>query len=290
MKQSLIQLHISVLLAGFTGVFGVLIQLNELPLVWYRMGITFITLIFILVLRKQKLQLAFRKIMILIGIGMLIALHWVLFYASIKFANVSIGLVCFAATSLFTALIEPLLNNTQWKKAELLLGLLSLLGIYIIFQFDIRYRTGILFGLSSALIAALFSVLNKKNITTAAPQTIMLFEMGGGFLFLTLLLPGYVLCFPDAKWIPSFADIFWLLILAWFCTVLAMELMLKALHNVSAFTQNLTLNLEPVYGILLAFIIFHENRYLQNTFYVGMACIAFSVAIQMQRIVKGRKH
>ncbi|RTL48263.1 MAG: EamA family transporter [Sphingobacteriales bacterium] len=290
MKQSLIQLHISVLLAGFTGVLGVLIQLNELPLVWYRMGITFITLLLILIIQKQKLELGFRKIMLLLSIGILIALHWVFFYASIKFANVSIGLVCFAATSLFTALLEPLLNSTPWRKAELLLGILSLLGIYIIFQFDIRYRTGILFGLGSAIIAALFSVLNKKNIATAPPQTIMLFEMGGGFLFLTCLLPAYIVHFPDAKWIPSLTDVFWLLILAWFCTVLAMELMLKALHNVSAFTQNLTLNLEPVYGILLAFLVFHENRYLQNTFYVGMACIALSVGIQMRRIVNGRSY
>ena len=158
MKQSLIQLHVSVLLAGFTGILGVFIQLNELPLVWYRMGITFITLLCILVLRKQKLQLPFRKTMVLTGIGMLIALHWVFFYASIKFANVSIGLVCFAATGLFTALLEPLFNRVPWKKAELLLGLLSLIGIYIIFQFDIRYQTGILFGIVSAIISVNCSV------------------------------------------------------------------------------------------------------------------------------------
>ncbi|MDE3125732.1 MAG: EamA family transporter, partial [Bacteroidota bacterium] len=157
MKQPLIQLHMSVFLAGFTGILGVLIQLNELPLVWYRMGITFLTLLFILFFKKQSLQLSLHNIFILIGIGMLIALHWVLFYASIKFANVSVGLVCFAATSLFTAILEPIFNKTAWKKAELALGLFSLFGIYIIFQFDIKFRTGILFGIASAMIAALFS-------------------------------------------------------------------------------------------------------------------------------------
>jgi len=286
MKQSLIQLHISVLLAGFTGILGVFIQLNELPLVWYRMGITAITLLFILLWRKQAFAITPWKILLFLGIGVLIALHWVFFYASIKLANVSIGLVCFAATSFFTAVLEPLFNRKKAHTVEVGLGLLSLLGIYIIFQFDVKFRTGILFGLGSALIAALFSIFNKKNIHKAAPQTIMLIEMTGGFLLLTILLPFYLQQNPTAKWIPTIPDLFWLLILAWLCTVLAMELMLKALRNISAFTQNLTLNLEPVYGILLAFILFHENKYLNSSFYWGIFCIALSVIIQMRRVTK----
>jgi drug/metabolite transporter (DMT)-like permease len=286
MKQSLIQLHISVLLAGFTGILGDFIQLNELPLVWYRMGITAFTLLIILLWRKQTFAITPRNIFLFLSIGELIALHWVFFYASIKLANVSIGLVCFAATSFFTAVLEPLLNRKKAHAVEVGLGLLSLLGIYIIFHFDVKFRTGILFGLGSALISALFSIFNKKNIHKEAPQTIMLIEMTGGFLLLTILLPFYLQQNPTAKWIPTMPDLFWLLILAWLCTVLAMELMLKALRNISAFTQNLTLNLEPVYGILLAFVLFHENKYLNSSFYWGIFCIALSVIIQMRRVTK----
>ena len=286
MKKALINLHISVFLAGFTGVLGKLILLNEGLLVWYRIMITVITLFIWLSWKKRIAKISPSNVWKLLGIGTLIALHWVCFYGSIKTANVSIGLICFASVGLFTAILEPWMTGKKFSPAEIGLGLISLLGIYLIFHFDTRYRTGILIGIASALLGAVFSVLNKKNVDIAPPQTIMLYELSGGVLLLTLCMPVYLYYFPTDYIFPSISDWGWLLVLSWLCTVLAMDLMLQALKKVSAFTQNLSMNLEPVYGILLAFIIFKENKNLDNSFYLGFSLIALSVVLQMARVVK----
>lgn len=290
MKSALIKLHTAVFLAGFTGVLGVLITLNEALLVWYRILITVISLFLLLLLKKELQKLSITKAIQLMLIGALIAIHWVCFYGSIKYANVSIGLVCFASTGLFTALLEPLLTSKQFSFAEVLLGLLSLLGIYLIFHFDARYRTGIFIGIVSAVFAALFSVFNKRNISMVAPKTMMLYELGGGVLLLTVLMPFYLQKFPATHLLPTLSELGWLLVLSWFCTVWAMDLMLQALQKVSAFTQNLSLNLEPVYGILLAFVLFHEQQQLQASFYWGFSLIALSVLLQMMRVMHLKKN
>lgn len=289
MKQALIKLHISVFLAGFTGVLGKLITLNEGLLTWYRIMITVLTLFMILSWKKKLARVSEKNVWKLLGIGCLIALHWVCFYGSIKIANVSIGLICFASVGLFTAILEPLLTSKKFAWSEVGLGLVSLLGIYLIFHFDTRYRTGILLGTASAVLGALFSVLNKKNVNVAPPQTLMLYELSGGLLILTICMPLYLHYFPTDYIFPGLNDWGWLLILAWLCTVYAMDLMLQALQKVSAFTQNLTLNLEPVYGILLAFILYKENENLSTSFYIGFALIALSVALQMMRVIRKKK-
>lgn len=289
MKQALIKLHISVFLAGFTGALGVLIQLNEGILVWYRILLTVVTLFVWLSWKKSIEKIAALTVWKLLGIGSLIALHWVCFYGSIKASNVSIGLVCFASVGLFTAILEPLLTYKKFSWAEVGLGMISLLGIYLIFHFDARYRTGILIGIASALLAALFSVLNKKKVDIVPPKTLMLYELSGGLLILTLLMPVYLHYFPTTYIFPTLSDWGWLLALSWLCTVLAMDLMLQALKKISAFTQNLSLNLEPVYGILLAFILFKENEKLNNSFYMGFSLIVLSVVLQMLRVVSRKQ-
>lgn len=289
MKQALIKLHISVFLAGFTGALGVLIQLNEGLLVWYRIMITAVTLFAWLSWKKRIEKISAVSVWKLLGIGTLIALHWVCFYGSIKVSTVSIGLVCFASIGLFTAFLEPLLTAKKFSWSEIGLGLISLLGIYLIFHFDSRYRTGILIGIASALLGALFSVLNKQNVNIAPPQTLMLYELSGGLLILTLCMPVYLHYFPVKYIFPTLSDWGWLLALSWLCTVLAMDLMLQSLKKVSAFTQNLTLNLEPVYGVFLAFILFKENQKLGHSFYVGFSLITLSVVLQMLRVVKRKR-
>lgn len=289
MKQALIKLHISVFLAGFTGVLGALIHLNEGLLVWYRIMLTVVTLFVWLGFKKRIAKIPPAMVWKLFGIGSLIAWHWVCFYASIKMANVSIGLVCFASVGLFTALLEPLLTHKSFNLSETALGLISLLGIYLIFHFDSRYRTGIIIGIVSALLGALFSVLNKKYVEVAPPQTLMLYELSGGLVILTLLMPVYLWYVPPVYIFPTWSDWGWLWVLSWLCTVFAMDLMLQALKKVSAFTQNLSLNLEPVYGILLAFVLFKENRQLSDSFYIGFSLIALSVALQMLRVVKHKR-
>jgi drug/metabolite transporter (DMT)-like permease len=282
-RKALLQLHVSVFLAGFTGILGVLIELNEGLLVWYRMAITVVTLLALLVLRKKWQHLPFTQVKKLLGIGMLIALHWVFFYGSIKMANVSIGLVCVAGAGLFTALLEPLFLKVKIKWPEVALGLLSLLGIFLIFKFDARYRLGIGLGIVSAILASIFSVLNKKEVGKQPAQMMMVYELTGGLFLLTLLMPFYLNYFNVVKVFPTLSDIGWLLILSWLCTVLAMDLILQALKKVSAFTQNLTLNLEPVYGILLAFLVYQENKQLGTSFYLGISCIVLSVVFQIAR-------
>jgi drug/metabolite transporter (DMT)-like permease len=284
MKKALTQLHVAVLLAGFTGILGALIQLNEIWLVWYRIAITVVTLLLAASLLKQSLRIASASAFRLMGIGAIIALHWVFFYGSIKLSNVSIGLICFASVGLFTSLLEPLINKTPFAPAEMLLGVLSLVGIYIIFHFDSRYRTGIIMGSLSSLLAAVFSVLNKRNVTSFSPRLMLFYEMTGGVLALSLLMPLYLHFFPAGNSKPSLMDFGWLLILSWACTILAMDLMLKSLQHISAFTQTLTLNLEPVYGIAMAWFFFKENQQLNTSFYLGFALIVISVALQMVRV------
>ena len=285
MKQALIKLHISVFLAGFTGILGVLIHLNEMTLVWYRIMITVVSLSVLFALTKKSTKIPKKQAVHFFLIGTLIALHWVAFYGSIKLSNVSIGLVCFSATGLFTALLEPILVTKKLQWTELGLGLLSLLGIYLIFHFDERYQTGIVVGIVSAFLAALFSVLNKKQVADAEPTVMMLYELTGGLVILTLLMPAYGYFFPETSIVPSVSDLGWLLVLSWLCTIVAMQLMLDSLKKVSAFTQNLSLNLEPVYAIIMAFILFDENKYLSNSFYYGVGLIILSVILQMARML-----
>lgn len=288
MKQALIKLHISVFLAGFTGILGKLIQLNEGLLTWYRIGITVVTLFAWMTWKGKLERIAAADVWRLLGTGALIALHWVCFYGSIKASNVSIGLVCFASVGLFTALLEPLMTDKQFSWREVGLGLISLLGIYLIFHFDGRYRTGIFLGVISAVLGALFSVLNKRYVHVASPQTMMVYELSGGLTILSVLMPLYLAWFPVQTILPSAQDWLWLLILAWLCTILAMDLTLQALKKVSAFTQNLTLNLEPVYGILMAFFFFSESKDLRNSFYAGFTLIALSVILQMWRVRRNK--
>jgi drug/metabolite transporter (DMT)-like permease len=247
------------------------------------MAITVVTLLALLVLGKKWQHLPFSQVKKLFGIGMLIALHWVFFYGSIKMANVSIGLVCVAGAGIFTALLEPIILKVKIKWPEVALGALSLLGIILIFKFDARYRLGIGLGIVSAILASIFSVLNKKEVDKQPAQMMMVYELTGGLFLFTLLMPFYLNYFNVAKVFPSLSDIGWLLILSWLCTVLAMDLILQALKKVSAFTQNLTLNLEPVYGILLAFIVYQENKQLGTSFYLGISCIVLSVVFQIAR-------
>ncbi len=289
MKSTLLKLHIAVFLWCFTGVLGRLITLNEGLLVWWRLLITIVTLASIMIFRKEFTKISYSAVFRLFGIGFLVALHWICFYGSIKVANVSIALICLSSSGLLTALLEPLMLKRKPVIAELALGLLAVIGIYLVFHFDTRYRTGIIIGILSALLSVLFSIMNKKAVADIAPKTMMFYELTGGFLMLTCVMPIYLQYFPSKDLMPSLNDWGWLLILSWFCTVLAMNLSLQALKKISAFTQNLTLNLEPVYGIILAFAVYGEHKELKGSFYIGFMLILLAVVIQMLRVVKMKK-
>lgn len=285
-KKALIQLHVAVFLWGFTAVLGRLISLNEGLLVWWRMFITIITLLVLRFAQKEMEWIPIKDALKIAGVGTLVALHWVAFYGSIKMANVSIALTCMAASGVFTALAEPIAFRKKLDWFELFLGGVALVGIALIFHFNPRYKWGILVGLLSVLLAVVFSIGNKKLVGKFSAKTISVYELGGGWLAWTILLPFYCLIQPTFTFWPTRSDWGWLLIMAWFCTVLSVHLSLLALRHISAFTQNLTLNLEPVYGILLAFAIFHENEELSKGFYWGFALIALAVLLQMVRLLR----
>ncbi|HEV2354044.1 MAG TPA: DMT family transporter, partial [Puia sp.] len=202
--------------------------------------------------------------------------------------NVSVGLLCFSAVGFFTAIIEPLVLRHRLDVVELFLGLLVIAGIFFIFQLDPRYKTGIAIGLLSSLLASIFPVLNKRILRRVAAETVTLYELSGGFLVLTVLMPIYLWLLPAPSLVPGLADLGWLLILSWACTVLAFNLGLLALQRISAFTVSLTYNLEPVYGIVLAFLIFREDKYFNKGFYLGLVIILSSILLQTIRLWRRR--
>ena len=288
-KRSLIQLHVFVFLAGLTAPIGNLIQLNGLILVFYRMLLTVVALLPIYMMQQQSSPISFKDKGKLMLIGVLIAIHWVCFYGSIKLANVSIALVCISSVGIFTAILEPLIFKSKLIWNDILIGLLSLIGILFIFQFDIHFRTGILVGLASALFASIFTIINKRLTVQYTTQTIQTFEMLGGFGFLAIVILSINAYQHNAFVIPTQRDWFWLIILALVCTVLANHLMLNALKRISAFTLNVTLNLEPVYGIIIAILLFQEHKQMGKGFYIGIVLIAISVMLQMFRVLRQQK-
>lgn len=289
MRKAFLQLHIAVFLAGFTGVLGKLISLNEGLLVWYRLLITVATLWILYMLQKKIRTQSLKTIVQLSIVGMIAALHWVTFYASIKWANVSVALVCFSSIGFFTAICEPVILKHRVRISEILLGLLTIAGIFLIFHFDPRYKAGIIVGIVSALLGSIFPIFNRRFVRKMTSENLMLFELTGGFILLTLLLPFYLKFVTKVVLFPDWMDLIWLLILSWLCTIVAFNLMTKSLQKISAFTVNLTYNLEPLYGILLAFIIYKEHKTLNEGFYWGLGLILLSIIIQSVIIYSERK-
>lgn len=286
MKKAFLQLHIAVFLAGFTGILGRLITLNEGMLVWYRLMLTAATMWILSGLLKKLQKIPLVDILKISGVGFIAAMHWVTFYGSIKYSNVSVALVCFSSIGFFTALFEPLILNKRINKVELLLGLVTLSGIYIIFHFDSQYKTGIIIGIISAILASLFPIFNREFLKRINVETMLTWQQTGGLLVLSVLLPFYLQKFPIETFIPSLENIGWLLVLSWICSVIAFQLSSNALKRLSAFTVNLTYNLEPVYGIILAFMVYKENQFLSKWFFVGFAIIAAALIIHLIMLVK----
>ncbi len=289
MRKAFLQLHIAVFLAGFTGVMGRLIGLNEALIVWYRI---FIACIFLWVVAfiypagttstsGQKKRAAL--------IGCILSMHWVVFYAGIKYSNISTALICFSSVGFFTALLEPLMFRARADWAEVGLGMLAICGIAIIFRFDPRHQTGIILSLLSAFLAAVFPVLNSHLLKGINPRDGSRYQLSGGLLFLTLLIPFYLKMSPATYYWPTAMDWLWLLILGLLCTVLTYTLYMRILQVLPAFTINLTYSLEPVYSIALAFIIFREDKTVRGSFYAGLCVIVLAVGLQMWRVKRRRR-
>lgn len=281
-RKGFLQLHLSVLLAGFTGLFGRLITLNEVDIVWYRMLFTSC----ILLVFTGLPRVGWRKFMQLCGCGALLGVHWMLFYGSIKASNVSIGVICFSLIGFFTALFEPLIFRRRLSWLELLFSLITVAGVLCIFTLDARYRYGIGIGVVSSAVCALYVICNKKASVGVRSRTVLMYQMSGGLVVVTGVIPLYLQCFPSGQpvmVIPEGSNLWFMLCHALFCTVGMYLLQIQALKRLSAFTVNLTYNLEPCYTIVLAFLIFGEGRELNFSFYLGITLILVSVLLQSLR-------
>ena len=287
-QKAFIQLHLSVMLAGFTGLFGKLITLNEVDIVWYRMLFTSI----ILLVFTGLPQIERKKLLQLGGCGALLGLHWMLFYGSIKASNVSIGVICYSLVGFFTAIIEPIIYRKKISTIEILFSLITVLGLLCIFSFDARYRYGISIGVLSSFVAALYGVCNKKVSVGVKTRTVLFYQMSAGLVVVSMIIPLYLMLFPahqNVLVIPEGSNLWWMLCHALFCTVAMYILQIQALRTLSAFTVNLTYNLEPCYTIAIAFIVFHEARELNFSFYIGIALILISVILQTWRATLSKK-
>ncbi len=285
-QTALLRMHLAVFLWGFTGVLGLAITLNEGLLVWWRLLITVVSLWILYYFAGWIKPIRPKDFLKIASIGTVLALHWLCFYGSIKYANVSVALTCLATSGLFSAILEPIFFKRRINKMELFLGLFALAGIAIIYFSNLKFSIGIFIGLAASLFTVLVSVMNKKLVDGYEPKSITIYQLTGGFIGLTLLMPLYNYLFPSETLVPVKWDWLWLIILSWFCTILTYFLYIFALKRLSAFTMNLTLTLEPVYGIILAFALYNESEDLSEYFYIGFGLILFAVFLQMRRLTK----
>lgn len=276
-KTAYVQLHIAILLWGFTGILGKAIDMSEGMIVWYRMLITSIGLL-VVFLVGGRFKLPNKKDLLLICfMGLIVAAHWITFFGSIKVSNVSVALSCLSSIALFTAFLEPLFGNKKISIVEVLLGTLAIIGIYIIFAFHKFYALGIALAVLTAFLGSLFTVINKKLLKNNNAETITFLEMLSGFILLTLFLPLYFNVTNTEFQIPFGWDLIYLLLLGLVCTSFAFTISLYALRHVSSFTMNLSVNLEPIYSIVLAFYLFDEFKEINSGFFIGTAILLASV-------------
>lgn len=272
-RRALLQIHFCVVLWGFTAILGKLITLAALPLVWWRMLIVSGSLLLVRSFWRGLRVLQPRLIAIYAGIGVIVALHWLTFYGSIKLSNASVAATCMALTPVFIALIEPILAKRRFDPTEVVFGLAVIPGVaMVVGGTPTGMRAGIAVGALSAFFVAIFSSLNKRYIADANALTVTGIEMGAGMVFLTLAGLAFPPSTPLFAW-PELRDTWLLLALAMGCTLLPFALSLVALRQLSAFSAMLAVNLEPVYSIVLAILLLGEQRELAPTFYVGVAII-----------------
>lgn len=277
-----LHLHFIVMIWGITAILGLLISLPSLELVFYRTLIASIGVGLIVYFRKQTLKVTPRELLKIVSVGVLISLHWILFFWSARVSTASVCLAGMATTSLWTAFLEPLVNRSRIKWYEVALGLLVISGLLVIFQFETGYWLGLSMALFSAMLAALFSVFNGRLTMKHSPYQITFYEMAAASLFALIFMPISSQFLTDGEpiqWAWKGMDWVWILILSGVCTVYAFSASVELMKRLPVFSINLTINLEPVYGIVLAVIVFGEKEKMTPQFYLGTLIILISVLI-----------
>ncbi|WP_316810822.1 DMT family transporter [Pedobacter heparinus] len=275
-NKNLLILHFTVFVWGFTGILGNLISVSAVHMVWYRVLIASITLFAYFKLSKTSLRVTKKQFLQFFFIGSIVALHWILFFQAIKISTVSVTLVCLSSITLFTAILEPLIKKQSIQMADIVIGLVIISGIYLIFKFESRYTIGIIFGLSAALTASLFSTLNSTLVQKSNPVIIGFYEISGAFFWVTVyrLADGTLLL---ERFSLNVQDWLYLLFLGTVCTALAYIAAVAVMRTLSAFRVALVTNLEPIYGSLLAFILFGTKETMSPGFYLGASLILAAV-------------
>ena len=284
--KSQLKLHLIVFIWGFTAILGKLISLQALPLVWFRMLFAVGFIYIFIKIKKVSLLISKKTALLFLLAGCIIALHWFTFFKAIKVSNVSVTLACLATGSFFTAFLEPLFYKKKIIWYEVFFGMIVFFGLFIIFKVEGNYTEGIIFALLSAFLSALFSVINSKFVKQHDATVISFYELSGGVLFFTLLLlisNSFSISFFQL----SMNDFWYLLILSSICTAYAFIVSTAVMKYLSPFTVMLTINLEPIYGIVLALLFFKDSEEMKSEFYFGAVIILFSVVINS--IIKAKK-
>ena len=284
--KNYLHLHFIVFVWGFTAVLGALITIDALPLVWYRMLIACSILFLVTRITKKRAKLTFKSYMALGGAGCVIALHWITFFEAIKASNVSVTLVCISTGAFFASILEPIFYKRRFVLYEIVFGVITIIGVYLIFDVAARYITGIILALISAFLSALFSIINGKFVQKYQPATISLVELSSGVLFITPVLLFRGKLNPEVLHL-TYRDLVLLFVLGSVCTAYAFMSSVKVMRFLSPYTVMLTINLEPVYGILLAFLILPDSEQMSYQFYIGAAVIL--VTVLLNGILKNRK-
>lgn len=266
-NRSYFMLHTIIFLWGFTGILGRLITISSTSIVWYRMLIAFLGLILFMILTKRSFYTSNINKLKYLGTGLITAGHWIFFFQALKVSNVSITLSTLASTSLFVALLEPLFFKRKLIAYEIVLGLFTIVGLSIIFGAETNYALGILYALIAAMLAALFGTLNGVFVKHDRPTLITSYEMIGGVIGITAyyIASGKMNTFE----IPTSIDWIWLLILGLVCTSLAFVVSIEVMKELSPFTVSMSINMEPIYAIVFALLIFKEDEYMSPLFYLG---------------------
>ncbi len=276
--KSLIHFHFIVFIFGFTAILGSLISISSLSLVWYRMLIAVMCLLIILPLLKKKLIIPKSLFFKLLFCGILISLHWVFFFKAIKASNVSITLSILSLGAFMTSFLEPLFYKKKIIFYEVFLGLLVVLGTAIIFKTQFKYIEGIIYSLISVIFSVLFTLINGKLVGQASSYTISLYELLGGFIALSFIL---ILSndFSTELFTLKNNDFLWLLILGTICTAYAFVVSVDVMKHLSPYSLMLSINMEPIYGILLASLFLNESKNMSYQFYVGFSFIFLAVIL-----------
>lgn len=284
--RNYLHLHFIVFIWGFTAVLGALISIDAIPLVWYRMLIASVLILGFIAVTRKPLRISNRQLLWYSIAGILIAAHWLCFFHAIKISNVSVTLATMATGAFFTSILEPIFYKRKFILYELVLGLFVIVGLTVIFQFEGDYFWGICFALMASLLAAFFSIINGKLVQENNPTTISFYELLIGVLGITMYL-GIAGDFSSAFFNLSNTDWLYIGLLASFCTAYAFIASTAVMRYLSPYTVMLTINLEPVYGILLAWFILGDKEQMSPQFYYGALIILITVAIN--GILKNRK-